>query len=409
MPRRRRGLAALAVAAAATAAGATGCQSDTGSAGGACQLAEEVTLPGSPLTLLPSARLDQVRQGYVLLGADDTSVRWAPLDGTTGALGTERSAAVATAVAAAGGARLGLWYGVSGGTTPGDAVLLAVGGPAANGVDEELHVQALPADGSAGAAPGPVVATLPGGAVSSAQLVAMGSSRQGRAAGLAWVDAAAASVDMVLLDGSGAVVATPPVTSPAAAFTCLGFQPGSSDLTLAYYRYDGMTATPTLMLSEVRESGAVESTLALTSPSENPGCPLVAPTDTGYALVWQDAVGTWLGVYDSATNRFFVYSVAGAVEFGGAELQPPVVGFGPVGSDFVLVFAKLGSTELWQVDSRGTRRPGVLAFPSSAGDLGTVSSVPVSGSLFATYADYTATDAGVGAAGQRYFLKASCF
>jgi hypothetical protein len=401
-------VAVVAVAVAAAATGGAGCQSDTASAGGGtCQLAEVVTQPSSPLTLLQWARLDQVRQGYVLLGADDTSLRWAPVDGTTGALGTERSAPVAAAVAAAGATRLGLWYGVSGGAAPGDAVLLAVGGPAANGIDEEIHAQALPADGSAPAAPGPALATIPNGAV-SAPFVAMGSSRQGRGAGLAWIDAAAASVDMVVLDGSGAVVATPPVNSAAAAFTCLGFQPGSSDLTLAYYRYDGTTDMPTLVLSEVRESGAVESTLALTFPSENPGCPLVAPTDTGYALTWQDAVGTWLGVYDSGTNRFFVYPVAGAVEFGGAELQPPVVGFGPVGSDFALVLAKLGSTELWHVDSRGNRRPGVLAFPSSAGNLGTVSSVPVSGSLFATYADYTATDAGVGAAGQRYFLKASC-
>ena len=81
MPRRRRhdvvavGLAALAV-------GSAACQADVGDAG--CQLTRQVTLAGTPLTLLPDARLDQVGDGYFLLGSDGSTVRWAALsaDGT---------------------------------------------------------------------------------------------------------------------------------------------------------------------------------------------------------------------------------------------------------------------------------------------------------------------------------------
>jgi hypothetical protein len=40
--------------------------------------------------------------------------------------------------------------------------------------------------------------------------------------------------------------------------------------------------------------------------------------------------------------------------------------------------------------------------------MGAISSVPVGGGLYVTYADYTAVDGGVGTAGQRYFLQATC-
>src|SRR5438045_8949868 len=81
MPRRRRhdvvafGLVAVALAAAA-------CQAEVGDAG--CQLTRQVTLAGTPLTLLPDARLDQVGNGYFLLGSDGNNVRWAAVsaDGT---------------------------------------------------------------------------------------------------------------------------------------------------------------------------------------------------------------------------------------------------------------------------------------------------------------------------------------
>jgi hypothetical protein len=213
---------------------------------------------------------------------------------------------------------------------------------------------------------------------------------------------------LALLDGAGQTIGSPSVAGEAAVIDCVAFQPGTGDLTLTFLKYDGTTNMPILEIAEINEASGVGSTLSLTLSSDTPTCPLITPTDKGYSLAWQDKVGTWLGVYDSTTNRFFIYPAAGAVVFGGSDLQPPLAGFGPAGADYMLVFAKVGSTELWRLDNRGNRRPGVLAFPSSQGDLGTVFSLPVAGSLFTTYADYTATDAGVGAAGQRYFLQASC-
>ena len=123
MPRRRRhdvvafGLAALAV-------GAAACQADVGDAG--CQLTQQVTLPGTPLTLLQDARLDQVGNGYFLLGNDGTSVRWGKLS-ADGVLTGEAAYALPPGVTSA-------YFAVAGVESPGDTVLVGyLGTDAASG------------------------------------------------------------------------------------------------------------------------------------------------------------------------------------------------------------------------------------------------------------------------------------
>jgi hypothetical protein len=343
----------------------------------------------------------------VLIGADAAALRWAALSGTAGQLGPERSATVDSP-------RAGLWYGVAGAQAPADTVLAAVGLKAANGVDQEIHVVPLPADGSAGPASSPVLATVPGGAVAGARpLVAMASSRLGMTAALAWVDPASRSLMLAVLGGSGDPVVSPRAVDTAPAFGCVGFQPGKAELTLAYYKYADATSvpeSPTFGLAEIHENGSIDSTLTLMLPSKDAACPLLTPTaDGGYALAWQDSIGTWLSVYDPGTNIVSMEPVAGAVTFGGADLQPPLAGFGPVGTDYVIVFAKLRAAELWRLDGNtGAPRRGTLGFPSLQGNLGAISSLPVAGSLHATYADYSAVDADVGTDGQRYLISVSC-
>jgi hypothetical protein len=406
MPRRRRRLtvappvAALAIGAAALG----GCQND--SPASSCQLAQQVTLAGSPLTLLQNARLDHIRDGYLLVGADDANLRWATLDGTTGQMGAEHSAAIDTP-------RAGLWYGAAGGLAPGDTLLAAVGLKAANGVDQEIHVVPLPADGSAGPGARPVLATIPGGAASGAHpLVAAASSRLGMAAGLAWADSSRGAVMLAVLGPSGDPVAPPAmVDATAPAFSCLSFQPGRDELTLGYFKYtDPADPMPTYVIAEIHENGNIDSIVTLILSTRDALCPLIVPTsDGGYALAWQDSLGTWLSVYHPDATTFGMEPVAGSASFGGPDLQPPLAGFAPVGTDYAVVFAEVRSAELWRVDAGGERRAGALVLPSALGNMGTISSVPVAGSLSATYADYTSTGAGVGAAGSRYFLRVSCF
>ena len=404
MPRRRRhdvvafGLAALAV-------GVAACQAESGDAG--CQLTQQVTLAGTPLTLLQDARLDQVGDGYFLLGTDGTSVRWGALS-ADGALTGEQAYALPMDVSSA-------YFAVAGVNSPGDTILVGYLGTDAATGSGGLAVIALPADGSAPAAPASTVVTFPGG-VPSASSVAMLSSRKGMHAGLAWVDdGAVPQVMLATLDGTGAETGTPVIVSPSsgAPFSCLGFSPGKDDLTVIYYA--GITTlknnVPGWVIAEANEAGSVDSTtvLGLGRPPGN-GCALVSPTATGYGITWQDTEGDWLAEFVSQGMLLSVaYPFASAAGFGGSDLQPPLVGLAPFGTDFGVLLARPLDVELWRVDDMGNRRAGVLIFPSINGTFGSVSALPPSparagGPLVATYADYTSPPAASG----RLFVSAVC-
>ena len=152
MPRRRRhdlvafGLAALAV-------GSAGCQADVGDAG--CQLTRQVTLAGTPLTLLPDARLDQVGDGYFLLGSDGSTVRWAALS-ADGTLSGEAAQPLPAGVTSP-------YFAVAGIATPGDTILVGYLGTDAASGSGGLAVIAFPADGSPPTAPASTIVPFPAG------------------------------------------------------------------------------------------------------------------------------------------------------------------------------------------------------------------------------------------------------
>ena len=409
MPRRRRhdvvafGLAALAV-------GAGACQADVGDAG--CQLTQQVTLAGTPLTLLQDARLDQVGNGYFLLGTDGTSVRWGAVS-AAGALTHEQAYALPQDVSSA-------YFAVAGVEAPDDTVLVAYLGTDAASGQGGLAVIALPADGSAPAAPPSTVVTFPGG-IPAASSVAMLSSRKGMSAGLAWVDDGAGQVMVTTLDGTGTKTGTPVAVSPSsgAPFSCLGFSPGKDDLTVVYYA--GTTALanqpPGWVIAEANEAGSVDSTtvLGLGRPLGG-GCALVSPTATGYGITWQDTEGAWLAEFVSqGMSLSMPYPYASAAGFGGSNLQPPLVGLAPFGTDFGVLFARPLDVELWRIGDTGDRRPGALIFPSVAGSFGSVSALPLGatmtpgGPLAVTYADYTSPAGVTPATGGRLFANAMCY
>jgi hypothetical protein len=185
-------------------------------------------------------------------------------------------------------------------------------------------------------------------------------------------------------------------------------------MTLGYFKNAGPgSTTPSFVIVEMQDSGSVQTALSFTLPALEVRCPLLTSTDSGYALAWQDMVGTWLTVYTAENGLLLTYSVAGAVVFGGAELQPSLGGFASFGADFGLVLAGGAAAELWSLSPMGTRRLGAVGLPTVAGRLGTLSSLPTVAGLYTTYADYAAAapgaDVGAAAAGDRYLLRATCF
>jgi hypothetical protein len=408
MPRRRRH-DVVAFGLVAVAYGAAACQAEVGDAG--CQLTRQVTLAGTPLTLLPDARLDQVGDGYFLLGSDGRNVRWAAVS-AEGVLSGEGAQPLPQGVTSA-------YFAVAGVATPGDTVLVGYLGTDVASGSGGLAVIAFPADGSSPAAPASTIVRFPGG-IPAASSVAMISSRNGMNAGLAWVDDVSGQVMITAVNGLGMATGAPVAASSSAGppFSCLGFSPGKDDLTLVYYATTTALTNrpPGWIIAEANDTGSVDSTtvLGLGRPLGT-GCALVSPTATGYGITWQDTEGAWLAEFVSQEMTLSTpYPYASAAAFGGSNLQPPLVGLAPFGGDFGVLLARPLDAELWRIDSMGNRRAGALIFPSINGTSGTVSALAPSpaiagGPLVATYADYTSPVGASTPVGGRFFLNAVCY
>jgi hypothetical protein len=402
----------LIVLAAGLALAVVGCQADSGDAG--CLLHGQVTLAGTPLTLLSNERLDQVGGGFFLLGIDSgsatTSVRWGALD-AKGVLTGEQAYALPSGVTSA-------YYAVAGVHTPRDTVLVAYLAADATGANGALAVIALPADGSPPAAPASTIVTFPGG-VPPAKSVAMMSSRVGMNAGLAWIDDTSGRVLVATVNGAGLLTGAPVATSSAGpAFSCLGFSPGKDDLTVVYYATTtSVGSMPGWVIAETNEAGSVDSTTALVLGRTPSSCAVLTPTATGYGLVWQDSEGGWLAEYTAPSMLSNPYLFASASSFGGTNLQPPLVGLAPFGADFGALIARPLDVELWRLDALGNRQAGALIFPSINGTFGDVSALPINDpsagqmgeSLVVTYADYTSTPGAALPTGSRLFANAVCY
>jgi hypothetical protein len=272
----------------------------------------------------------------------------------------------------------------------------------------EIQTAAARSDGSANSlmAQG-IVATVPVGTP-----IAMASSRAGMRAALAWPSPGA--VNIQILDGDGAAVGGPIVQAASGTdpqVSCVSFVPGSDALTVGYLRQVGAADhNPLWTLIEAREDATTDPGPAVPLGTMGPTCPVNTPSAAGYGVAWQNELGSFLGSYDQAKNYFTSALFAGAVAFGGPDLQPSIVGIGPAGTDTAVIFARPNAAEAWRVDPSGILSDDALVFPSAEGNLGQVSAVPVSGALYATYADYQGgTGTGPTSAGQRFFVKVSCF
>jgi hypothetical protein len=378
------------------------CQTDTGTAG--CQITLEVPLAHSPLMLLPDARLDVVGDGFFLVGSDGTNVMWASL-AANGGLGPEESLAIPSGTTET-------LFAFAQTAAPADTLLVGVVLPAANGTDAELHIITFPANGTGALATGPAILTFPNGAIVQPTL-AMGTSRQGVTANLAWVDTWSGPTAQVMwanVDGMGQLSATVTVDA-AAGIACLGYSLGEmGDMAVSFLRADAPGGLPTWEKSERTPNGGLAGLKLFVATTSSMGCAVGLPTSTGYALGWQDNSGSWLSVdympNGAATGSIQSFPFASATDFGGPDVQPPIVGLAPFAGDYGVLFSGSHAVELWRLDSAGNRRPGKLIFPSLEGNLGKVSAAWVGEAMVATYADY-ATSAG--APGQRWFVNAACY
>jgi hypothetical protein len=375
----------------------------TNSQPSSCDFQEQAAEPASPLTMLSTARLDRVGSAFLLLGSEPPLVRWAPVD-ERGTLGPEASAQLPPMTA-------GPWFAAAGRTSPSDTVLIAYGSASSGGM-VDLQVMAVPVNGGT-----PVTTALgvklPDPSSPSGAVVAMGSSRDGLRAGLAWTIPGQPQINVQSLGADGHALGAPlvqPASTTAPQVPCLSFIDGKDNLAVGFLtQISTNDSNPSWTLVEVGDDGGLDHFVTFRLGTMNPTCPLSSATTGGYVTTWQNQLGSWIGVYDTTSNILTSHLFAGAVTFGGADAQPPLAGVGAVaGGDYAVVLAAPGAAEAWRVDAMGKVGTEPVTFPSMAGQMGQISTVSFSGAVYATYADYTSSST-VGTDGQRFFVKVTCF
>jgi hypothetical protein len=197
-------------------------------------------------------------------------------------------------------------------------------------------------------------------------------------------------------------------TSPL--ISCLSRVDGKQDLAIGFLsRASEDDRNPHWSIVELRDGGTLAASLVFSLGTARPSCPFSAANGAGYVSVWQNELGSLIGVYDGVSQNFDSKLFAAAVTFGGADVQPPLAGVGPVaGGDFAVVLARPGAAEAWRVSADGKPATDALVMPSQVGQMGAISTVSIAGALYATYADYSSA-AAVGADGARFFVKIACF
>lgn len=355
---------------------------------------EKHRIEGTPLTLLPDARLDRVGDGFVLLGSDGDNVRWASL-GTEGVIGAEHFIAVPAHVGQP-------WFAVAGTSGPMDHLVVAYipAGAAATGM-VDLMTFSVEFDNTMPTLPVAV------GQIPATAQVAVGSGRGGMQAALTWGVPGTTNISARILGGDGRAIGADLVLGSVEDFDCLGFTPGKGDLTVGYVDGSGTPPAYKFLGIEISATRILQPAFTLPIGNQRPGCVELVPTDTGYALAWHSSgIGTYFGVFEPSTSQFPNQLVLGDVRVSG---EPPNLGgLGWMGKQYALVFARDTGAEVWPIDAMGHRKGSLPVFPSTVGHTGALSTQPVGAVLYATYADYTYADPANRSAGVRFLVKVSC-
>jgi hypothetical protein len=372
-----------------------GCQ--VGPIDNGCQITRQIVLPGTtPLPLLPDVRLDRVAGTTFVIGTDATSVRWVAI-GADGTVGTEQSLALPADTLQSANALATV-------DAPGDHLIVGVLVPAANGSDAELRLLSAPVDGSPASPPGDPIATFGGGASVQPQ-IAMGTSANGMYAGVAWIDVDNGPT-YVFADGQAQMVGGINTVEGGAGpgYSCLRFSRGKDELTLNYQRAPAAALLgPDWIIADLTVDGSVSAlSLSVSQIGAMMGCADTVPTTNGYSIVWQDGSGSWLSVYDGSMVKS--YPFASATDFGGADLQPPLVGATTFSKDYGVLLDRAHAVEVWRMDQLGSRRSGALVLPSLQGDIFGAASVASASLLTTSYGDLTGPGEG-----RRLVIDAVCY
>jgi len=369
-------------------------------------------LAANALTLLPDARLDRVGNGFVLLGSDGDHVMWQTID-TAGGAGPLRTVAVPSHTD-------GPWFGVAGmpGSAADHVVILFATNP--SGSMATLASITAGIDGSAGAAVASVGMIPDRGASKTPLLVSAGSGQAGQHMGLLWSSKGKSTVKARIFGADGQPVGGEVSLGDVDDVDCPRFTAGQGDLTATFVKTSGTPAAHAAVAREFNLDGSSGSTLNLGlvdwSKDEAGGCVFLAAASSGYGFGWRANGKTFSGddyaFFDPSkgSGTYTPYPLLSDERATGGHAAP-LMGLGKTADSvtrFIVVAAAPSGGRAWEIDIDGKAIAEDLVFPSVKGNTGTVSTASLSGSLYATYADYTGKTATDHTTGSRIIAQVTC-
>lgn len=364
-----------------------------------CRFTESRELPEGLATSLSGAKLLAANGNFVLAGIDGTTVQWVPVS-ANGELSAASTFVLTEPTA------LAPQLALTGRTTPGDQLVAVYGTANAEG---QLTLRAVTqVAGEAAAAP-VTVATLPRGLASGDVRLAVGSTRTGSRALVAFGLASQPGTKLqTLVLGANAAPVGPALEFPPGvpSWQCLQFLPSRTDWVLSWVEVPP-TGNAKIVIQEGSASNGALTRYNVGLGTNDVGCPVMGPSSRGYVMSWQTKTGTWVLDYETNATGVIPEFVAGTIRFGGPEQQPPVSGVASMGLRSAVTFGVKEGPEVWLFDIFGAREGRELKLPSSVGSVGLVSTWPVDDAFFVTYREGVPASSGP-SEGPRRFMKVDC-
>lgn len=364
-----------------------------------CVYRDAKALTENAATKMLDAKLISVGTGFVVAGIDGMTANWAPLTaggvvGTASTLTLTETPVIPPQLA------------VTSRTTPGDQLVVVYG---IMNAQMQLELRAVTQFAGEAAAAPISVKVLPAGLALADLRVAVGSSRTGQRALVAWglAEQPGTKIETLLLGANGALAGAPISSDAPDSWKCLQFVPSRSDWGLSWVRLLG-TGNPWLAIEEGRDNGFISAHFnASFSTAVEVGCPSIVTSDRGYQFAWQTVKGTWVSDYNilaggGSVNPNFV---AGAIRFGDQANQPPIAGLTSMGLDTAVTFGVKSGAQVWLFNAFGALIGDPLKLPASKGNVGPVSTHSTTSAFFATYREGTVAAPDEG---PRWFMKVEC-
>lgn len=375
--------------------GAVGCSSDKPVK---CVYREPKALTENVATMMAGASLLPAGKDFVLAGIAGMTVNWAPLT-AAGVVGAPSTLTLTETPVIA--PRLA----ITARTTPGDQLVVVYG--ILKG-EAEIELRAVTqVAGEAAAAP-VSIKTLPKGLAVADVRTAVGSSKTGQRALVAWglADQPGTKIETLGLGANAALVGTPVSVEAPEVWQCLQFVPSRTDWSLSWVRYKpSTTPKPWFVVEERRDNDDASARYNVSLSTEEVSCPTVSPTERGYLIGWQTKQGTWVTDYDITSSAVSGNFVAGAIRFGSPDEQPPIAGVAAMGFDMAVTFGVKQGPQVWLFNAFGEHVGDELKLPSNKGAVGPVSTSPLLNAFYATYREGSTVAA---PEGPRWFMKVEC-